>query len=337
MPLRTSWAQRGEQILMDRALNRNTYRVGEDTDYKDYLEKTERETNRWFGFTQAAAEAKVDENEQPASGSYSWSMPESERMNNAYDIERVFEKKTTTLVSQTPPPTFGSVTFSPAQNLNVTAWPISLTLSTSTPLASLMYQINAFNSAGQVVYGEWVEVAATSTVVSVNTTTLAAGANILNQGNFHKAVFISAKAFRVLQSGRYESAQSTIYFAQRAPTVTQITNSHWSPLGSSTVNGAVNVTMPFNLTINTGQPSATIFTFVAYYNGSSFVTQSGWTNRGNSPITLTGLTCPVITSGNYVGKRIMQVNSFPAVILDGIEYRGAQNSGAAPGKVYTSN
>ena len=310
MALKTSWAGRGEEVLIDRAINQSTYRVGEDTDFQDYREVIERETVMWFGFDEATASAQVDANTQPATGAYSWAMVENERIQYAYDVERVYEKKTTTLVSQTPPPTFGSVSFSPAQNLNVSAWPLSVTISTSTPLSSIMYQINAFNSAGQIVYGPWVEVSGTSAVVSVNTTTIAAGASILGN-TYHKAIQINAKAFRELQSGRYESAQSSIYYAQRKPTVSTPT---FSPVGSSSVPAAFNFNMPGNVTI-TSAGSTIISSWRYALSASSWQAPNAGSNA--SPA--------VIAIDSPLVYKVVELSAYATVTLDGITYNSSTN------------
>jgi hypothetical protein len=330
MPLKESWANRGEQVLMDRAITRSTYRVGSEDDYLDYLEITERETNRWFGFTEAAASAKIEENEQPSTGSYSWSMIESERVRKAFDIERIYELKNPTLVGQTPPPVFGSVNFSVNSDSNITSWGFTLNLTTDAP-SGIMWRLGAMNGVGTILYTAWEDTTSQSTSVNVNSPWFAGGA-----GNFHKYIIVEARSFRILQTGRYESGTSSRAYSQPRPTVTQITDAHWSPLGYNGISSTPNVSMPFNLTINTGQTAATIFTFIQENNGSWRV-QSGWTNRGNSPATISNLNGISHNFGGSFGvRKLLQINAYPAVILDGITYLGNQSSSSSPAKIYVS-
>jgi hypothetical protein len=311
MPLKESWANRGEEVLMDQAISQSTYRVGEDTDYQDYLEVIERITSKWFAFPEAVASAQIDANPQPTSGANSWEMVENETIQGAYDVERVFERKTTTLVSQTPPPTFGSVTFNPPQNTQLTTWPVNVTIATITPSHRIMYQINAFNSSGAIVYGPWVETSAASVTVSVNTTILAAGATIAG-ASYHKVLFINAKAFQVLQSGRYESAVASSSYGQRAPSVATPT---YNPAGSTSSTPESNIVMPTTVAISCATAGARINATAAYWSsGGSYVTNAT-VSAALAPVNIS-ISTPFAPDGF---QRVRLIAS-AYVELDGITY-----------------
>lgn len=104
MPLYNTFAQAGQGKVVERSIETRKYHVGEQGDSADYTEINESENRVWVGLTKDAAYSKVEENEQPLpeedggiGGNYSWSLSRQSNITNAYQLQRVWSKVTTTL------------------------------------------------------------------------------------------------------------------------------------------------------------------------------------------------------------------------------------------------
>jgi hypothetical protein len=341
MPLVTSWASRGAAILDDRSVEQRTYRVGQEDDFIDYKEVVEKNVNRWVGFTEAAASAHIDTNEQPVdvTTANSWAMNEDQRVVGSYTITRSQEKKTVSVVGSTPTPTIGSVTFSVATNTNTT-FPFNLTISTATAGALIRYRIDSYNGATRIT-GAWQVSSGTSQTISVNTTNVAFGATIGGVA-YHKYVIIEAYAYRVLQTGTYEGPTSQREYGYRSPQLFtfSIPGRAVSDIGRHVdfaSNGSLNITInnPGGYTYSVKQWYATNGTIGylapmyqvswAEYNSQPFNNYTGNQSYGFARQTLltTGPSYAIYVGPNRdnSGYRfIVRINATQSVTFDGTVY-----------------
>lgn len=338
MPLVTSWAGREPATITDKSIEQRTYRVGSADDFIDYKEIVEREIRQWKGFTENAASAKIDENEQPTGGTnqtYSWSMNEDSRVVGSYTIERQFEKKTTSVIGTTPVPVIGSVNFSVASNNNVT-FPLSVTLSTNVAGASIRYRIDSYNGGSRVT-GTWETISGTSGSVNINTTNIAGGATI-GGVRMHKYVIIEAYAFRVLQTGTYEGPKSEREYGVRAPVMGAV---NFSPSSNTNLSE-----FPVSLNLSTSSPAEAKIWWgrrILQSNGQLYFTAEQQ-SENNSTVSVSvsdsGSTFNAAGAkyNNISYHRYVQVYAASRIIIDGYDYYGAfgeREYGQRPPSVFT--
>jgi hypothetical protein len=285
----------------------------------------EKNVNKWVGFTEAAASAHIDTNEQPASAltTNSWAMNEDQRVVGSYTITRTQETKTTSVVGTTPPPVIGSVTFSVANNNNLSSnFPLSLTMSTSTAGAVIRYRIDGF-SGTQRVTGSWQVSSGSSVTVSVNTTNVVAGQSIEGIA-YHKRVIVEAYAYRELQTGTYEGPKSDRTYGYRSPVMTTPT---LSPAGSTSTQVPPSSTAPtvtsWPVTITaSGSAASAVYEWrlLEYRTSGSFTFTESF--RTGNPITVNA---PPVTNWTGSGSfRILFAYCNGYVQLDNVAYRSGQ-------------
>lgn len=321
------------KAMTARSKNLRRYRVGNDQDFIDYIETVDSLTYEYPRATEEAAKNAIDlikNQTTPENTTTNASMVEDVRNVGSYKVIVTTNTTTTKEAAVAPAPEVGGITWSRSSE-TVSSWPQNITMTSANPDDRIWYRISGVDKSGAWVSGEFINGGSNNVTVSLNSSTLAEGYN-----GWHKRVSIIAEARRTQLTGQvYVGAQSSRRFTQLAPIVTQITDAHWNPLGYSGFSSTPNVTMPFNLTINTGQPQASIYVIV------SRLTSNGWETEylpnEPSPRTITGLTSNPVPS--YNNRRILQVNAAPFVLLDGIMYFGEQKMGLGrqPAKIYASN
>jgi hypothetical protein len=315
MPLITSWANRDAEILDDRSVEQRTYRVGSADDFIDYKEVVEKNVNRWVGFTEAAASAHIDTNEQPAdiSVTNSWAMNEDQRVVGSYTITRTQEKKTTSVVGTTPPPVIGSVDFSVASTNNTT-FPFNLTLSTSVAGAVIRYRLDSYLGNG-IQTGSWQTSSGQSQTISVTTNNSAFG-SLIGGVSMHKYIIIEAYAYRELQTGTYEGPRSKREYGYRAPSISAI---------SFGLNTNTNTTFPVSLPVSLTPTDAQIKWFTTNLKSNGIFNQSSISNASS------GSNLSITERSIYAAGRVFNgvsyhayavVNAYGEKALDGVSYTG---------------
>jgi hypothetical protein len=318
MALITKWEDRGEGIITDGAKSRRIYRVGDAGDFIDWQETVTTLRTEYRGFTEAAAVAVVEANEQPTDPEdesiNAWSMREDNRTVGSYTVIVDNELKEVEQYDASPIPDVGSVSFSPTQNTSVNSWPLSVTLSTSVPGAKIRYKVDQWNGA-QMEDGAWQEVSGPSYNLSLNTTKHVAGQKV-NGVAYHKLARVTAQAVAERQTGVYEGPQSSHLYGQRAPSLAKPTMSRGSSFNVSS--------WPQTVTVSTSTTNGKILYGAAQYSesGTPLTLINNTVSASNSVSVSIN---PTETYADVSGSRWHKYARFDArvrVEIDGIVYLG---------------
>jgi hypothetical protein len=162
----------GDGILVSSGVTTNiSQRVIEYTDgspsaWTSIKEVAERETREWVALTQSAAEGAKDTNAQPAEGTYTYEVSEQDRYTHAYKLSRMFEQKTTSLVSpfNVATPTFDPVAGAYAEGS------LEVAITSATANSEISYAVistsGAVVASGNINSGDAITITVPSTIIA---------------------------------------------------------------------------------------------------------------------------------------------------------------------------
>jgi len=162
----------GDGILVSGGKSTNiSQRVIEFTDgapsaWVNIKEVTNRETREWVALTQSAAEGAKDANAQPAEGTYTYEVSEQNRPTHAYKLSRMFELKTTTLVS---PYHVATPTFDPVAGAYA-AGSLEVAITSATANSLIAYTVisasGTVEASGNINSGDAITITVPSTIIA---------------------------------------------------------------------------------------------------------------------------------------------------------------------------
>jgi hypothetical protein len=326
MPLITNFANREPEKVVNRSIDQRTWRIGTDQDYLDYREITTRETVQWYGFTEDAARNQVFAggvyiNQPTDGGTYSWSCNETERLCGAYMVERTYERKVTDLVGQSTPPTLGSISISPAQDLNRTNLPTSVSLTSATVGSVIFWKLDSY-SGSTLVSGSWTKIESSTGTVSAATNN-SAGGSVINNVAYDKYVILSAYSqYTTLGGITTNGPTSVVRYAIQVPAL--------NPVSFSLTNNTV---LTFNTNITLTCAGASRIRYWRYYCDTAGNFQladdsEGRTAGGESvSVSLSpDRLCSYVTGGGGQNHKAAYIVARGEFLVNGSYYNGTAGS-----------